>query len=64
MLITYGAIATIVITGSIIENRCRVAGNTVGALSARRFTRIFVLTAGALIAIDWLTAAAALITLR
>lgn len=64
MLITFTAVALVAVAGSVIENRCRVSGNTVGALSARRFTRIFVLTAGALIAIDWLTAAATLITLR
>lgn len=62
MLITYGSICVIVIAGSVIENRCRVAGNTVGALAARRVTRYFAATVGIVLAIGWLQSAVELLS--
>ncbi|CAH1194665.1 hypothetical protein PAECIP111892_01792 [Paenibacillus auburnensis] len=60
-MITYGLIGIISIGSVLVEKRCRMAGNTNGALAARRFGRMFLLAAGGLIAIEYVRAMLALL---
>lgn len=49
MIVTYSVIVVISIGASIVESRCRISGNVNGALSARRFGRVFILVTGGII---------------
>ncbi|MFC5650922.1 hypothetical protein ACFPYJ_17740 [Paenibacillus solisilvae] len=53
-MITYVTIGAIVITTSLLEKRSREAGNTDGALAARRFGRYFLLATSAWITYEWI----------
>lgn len=55
-MMTFGSIAVIVLGAVMVEKRCREAGNVDGALTARRFSRLFILGAGGMLAIEWILA--------
>ncbi|WP_440961247.1 hypothetical protein ACN6KS_02380 [Paenibacillus nitricinens] len=55
-MVTYGAIVIVTLGSVLVEKRCRTAGNTNGALAARRFGRMFLLVTGGLIAAEWIIA--------
>ncbi|WP_144376706.1 hypothetical protein [Paenibacillus sp. FSL A5-0031] len=59
-MMTYVTIGAIVITTTLLEKRSRDAGNTDGALTARRFGRYFLLGSGAMIAYEWVSGMLAL----
>lgn len=55
-MMTFGSIATIVFGAVMVEKRCRDAGNVDGALTARKFGRLFVLGAGGMLVLEWIRA--------
>lgn len=55
-MMTFGSIAGIVFGAVVVEKRCRDAGNVDGALTARKFSRLFVLGAGGMVVFEWIRA--------
>lgn len=55
-MVTFGSIAGIVLGAVMIEKRCRDAGNVDGALTARKFSRLFVIGAGGMLVLEWIRA--------
>ncbi|MFD1957147.1 hypothetical protein ACFSL6_24005 [Paenibacillus thailandensis] len=51
---TFGSIGIIVLGAVLVEKRCREAGNTDGALAAKRFGRYFLVGAGGMVAYEWM----------
>ncbi|WP_160045675.1 hypothetical protein [Paenibacillus sp. USDA918EY] len=54
MMATYGIIVSTYIVTAMIEARCKNGGDPLGAMAARRFGRIFLLSVGLALSWQWI----------